>query len=151
MRTISKLFGLTFVIAGLLAISASAAQAMPTPASNDATDSAAVTAGDHTMILHRSGFQVGAPVSQVTLPMQPAADSPTDQAITSVMQPAVDSPTDQTAPLIINQPVPVATTVSSDSGFGWVAFLVGAGIAALLLMLAGTAALRMRPRQTVRL
>jgi hypothetical protein len=161
MRTISRLFGLTCVIAGLLAISASAAQAMPLRASNDTIDSAAVNAGPRTTTLHRTGFQIAlTPDGAFALPaangssagqaMQPAVDSPTAQ-VNRAMQPAVDSPTDQTAPLIISQPVPVAKTVASDSGFGWVAFLVGAGVAALLLVLAGFAATHIRPRQMVRL
>ena len=64
MRTISRLIGLTFAVAGLLAISASAAQAMPAPSSNDTTDSAAAASVNRTVVLHRSGFPLQALSSQ---------------------------------------------------------------------------------------
>jgi hypothetical protein len=83
--------------------------------------------------------------------MQSAADSPTNQVPVSVMQPAADSPTDQTVPLVISQPVPVVTTVSASSGFDWTDAGIGAAVAALLLILAGFAATRVRPRQTATL
>jgi hypothetical protein len=83
--------------------------------------------------------------------MQSAADSPTNQVPVSVMQPPADSPTDQTVPLVISQPVPVVTTVSASSGFDWTDAGIGAAVAALLLILAGFAATRVRPRQTATL
>jgi hypothetical protein len=139
MRTTSRLFRTVLVAAGLLAISASAAQAMPTRPSTDATDSAAVAAANRTIVFHRTGFLL-----DNKLPIQGAKT-------VSVMQPAVDSPTDQTVPLVISQPVPVVTTVSASSGFDWADAGIGAAVAALLLILAGFAATRVRPRQTATL
>ena len=77
MRTTSRLIRTVLVAAGLLAISASAAQAMPTRQSTDATDSAAVTAANRTIVFHRTGFLLDnkLPVQGVTSVsvMQPAA------------------------------------------------------------------------------
>src|SRR3954451_14137176 len=56
MRTTSRLIRTVLVAAGLLAISASAAQAMPARQSTDATDSAAVAAANRTIVFHRTGF-----------------------------------------------------------------------------------------------
>jgi hypothetical protein len=156
MRTTSRLIRTALVASGLLVISASAAQAaMPIRQSNDATDSAAVTAASRTIVFHRTGFLLDnkLPVQGVTSVsvLQPAADSPTNQALVSVMQPAADSPTDQTVPLVISQPVPALTTVSASSGFDWADAGIGAAVAALLLILAGFAATRVRPRQTAAL
>lgn len=154
MRTTSRLIRTVLVAAGLLAISASAAQAMPTRQSNDATDSAAVSAANRTIVFHRTGFLLDnrLPVLGVkAVPvMQAAADSPTNQVPVSVMQTAADSPTDQTVPLVISQPVPAVTTVSASSGFDWADAGIGAAVAALLI-LAGFAATRVRPRQTAAL
>jgi len=154
MRTTSRLIRTILVAAGLLAISASAAQAMPLRQSNDATGSAAAAAANRTIVFHRTGFlldnKLPILVKDVSV-MQPAADSPTNQTPVSVMQPAVDSPTDQTVPLVISQPVPAVTTVSASSGFDWTDAAIGAAVAALLLILAGFAATRVRPRQTATL
>jgi hypothetical protein len=155
MRTTSRLLRIVLVASGLLAISASAAQAMPTRQSTDATDSAAVSAANRTIVLHRTGFLLDNKlpilgVKAVSV-MQPAGDSPTNQVPVSVMQAAADSPTDQTVPLVISQPVPAVTTVSASSGFDWTDAGIGAAVTALLLILAGFAATRMRPRQTATL
>ena len=139
MRTTSRLVRIVLVAAGLLAISASAAQAMPTRQSTDATDSAAVAAANRTIVFHRTGFLL-----DNKLPVQGVKT-------VSVMQPAADSPTDQTVPLVISQPVPAVTTVSANSGFDWTDAGIGAAVAALLLILAGIAATRVRPRQTAAL
>jgi len=155
MRTTSRLFRTVLVAAGLLAVSASAAQAMPTRQSTDATDSAAVSAANRTIVFHRTGFLLDnkLPVQGITgaSVMQAAADSPTNQAPVSIMQPAADSPTDQTVPLVISQPVPVVTTVSASSGFDWIDAGIGAAVAALLLIMAGFAATRVRPRHAAAL
>jgi hypothetical protein len=156
MRTTSRLIRTVLVAAGLLAISASAAQAMPPLRwSTDATDSAAVAAANRTIVFHRTGFLLDnkLPILNVkdVSVMQASADSPTNQALVSVMQPAADSPTDQTVPLVISQPVPALTTVSTSSGFDWADAGIGAAAAALLLILAGFAATRVRPRQTAAL
>lgn len=154
MRTTSRLFRTVLVAGGLLAISASAAQAMPLRQSTDTTDSAAVAAANHAIVFHRTGFLLdnklplqGVKTASV---MQAAADSPTNQVPVSVMQAAADSPNDQTVPLVISQPVPAVTTVSASSGFDWNDAGIGAAVAALLI-LAGFAATRVRPRQTAAL
>jgi hypothetical protein len=154
MRTTSRLFRTVLVAACLLAISASAARAMPPlRAATDATDSAAgFAATGHpggpslnrsdfgyaggSVVLHKSGFVLGHQLN--VAPAQP-------------MTAAVDSPTDQTVPLVISQPVPAVTTVSASSGFDWTDAGIGAAVAALLLILAGFAATRVRPRQTAAL
>jgi hypothetical protein len=147
MRTTSRLFRTVLVAAGLLAISASAAQAMPTGLAN-APEHDPLGAAKAVQVLHRSGFVLGHQLSfAAAQPMAAAADSPTNQVPVSVMQAAADSPTDQTTPLVINQPVPAVTTVSANNGFGWTDAGIGAAVAALLLILAGFAATRVRPRQ----
>ncbi|HVI36537.1 MAG TPA: hypothetical protein VM684_09940, partial [Gaiellales bacterium] len=101
MRTTSRLFGTVLVAAGLLAISASAAQAMPPlRAATDATDSAAkFAATGHpggpslnrsgfgyaggSIVFHRTGFLL-----DNKLPILNAKD-------VSVMQAPADSPTNQ--------------------------------------------------------
>jgi hypothetical protein len=171
MRTTSRLLRTVLVAAGLLAISASAAQAMPIRQSSDTTDSAAVAAANRAIVFHRTGFLLDnklpiqgvktvsvmqaaadSPTNQVPVSvMQAATDSPTNQVPVSVMQAAADSPTDQTVPLVISQPVPAVTTVSASSGFDWADAGIGAAASALLLILAGFAATRVRPRQTAAL
>jgi hypothetical protein len=172
MRTTSRLFGTVLVAAGLLAISASAAQAMPPLRwSTDATDSAAGFATGHpggpslnrsgyayaggSIVFHRTGFLLDnkLPIQNIKAVsvMQASVDSPTNQALVSVMQSAADSPTDQTVPLVISQPVPAVTTVSASSGFDWADAGIGAAVAALLLIMTGFAATRVRPRQAATL
>src|SRR6478752_1777832 len=102
MRTTSRLVRTILLAAGLMALSATAAQAKPTgPVNAPQHDPAgAYLAAHHQLpfelrssgspvVLHRSGFVVGHKLSF-------AAPQP--------MSPAVDSPTDQTAPLVIAQP-----------------------------------------------
>ena len=60
-----------------------------------------------------------------------------------IMSPAVDPANAQQVPVVVTQAQPVA---ASDSGFNWTAALLGAGIAALVLLLAGASANRIRPR-----
>src|SRR4051794_11345851 len=157
MRTTSRLFRTVLVAAGLLAISASAAQAMPPlRAATDATDSAAGFAAmghpggpslnrsgfgyaNGSIVFHRTGFLLDNKLPILNV-----------KAV-SVMQPAADSPTDQTVPLVISQPSPAVTTVSASSGFDWAAAGIGAAAAALLLILAGFAATRVRPRHAAAL
>jgi hypothetical protein len=84
--------------------------------------------------------------------MQPAAGPPRPtRPVSRHAGAAADSPTDQTVPLVISQPVPAVTTVSASSGFDWTDAGIGAAVTALLLILAGFAATRMRPRQTATL
>ena len=150
MRTTSRLFRTVLVAAGLLAISASAAQAMPTRASADiGGKNPGFAATGHpggpslnrsgfgydggSVVLHKSGFMLGHQLSF-------AAPQP--------MAAAVDSPTNQTAPLVIAQPV---SAQSADNSFDWTAAALGAFVASLLLILAAVAATIVRPRQTVQL
>ena len=145
MRTTSRLFRTVLVAAGLLAISASAAQARSSgsviPSDRDPLG---FTAAHHQLqvvshspggpvVLHKSGFVLGHQLSF-------AAPQP--------MAKAADSPTNQTTPLVIAQPV---STQSADNGFDWVDAAVGAFVASLLLILAAVAATIVRPRQTVQL
>ena len=60
-----------------------------------------------------------------------------------IMSPAIDPANAQQVPVVVTQAQPVA---ASDSGFNWTAALLGAGIAALVLLLAGASANRIRPR-----
>jgi hypothetical protein len=143
MRTTSRLFRTILVAAGLMAVSATAAQAMPSgPANVTDRDPLGFTAAHHQLpvvshssggpvVLHRSGFVLGHQLNSA--PAQPMAAG-------------ADSPTNQTAPPVIVQPV---SAQSADNGFDWTAAAVGAFVASLLLILA--AATVVRPRQTVRL
>ena len=157
MRTTSRLFRTVLVAAGLMAVSATAAQAMAMPANVSDRDPAGFpaaglmavsataadgfTAAHHQLpvshspggpvVLHKSGFVLGHQLSF-------AAPKP--------MSAAADSPTNQTAPPVIDQPV---SAQSADNGFDWTAAAVGAFVASLLLILA--AATVVRPRQTVQL
>ena len=143
MRTTSRLFRTVLVAAGLMAVSATAAQAMAMgPANVPDRDPLGFTAAHHQLpvvshspggpvVLHKSGFVLGHQLNSA--PAQPMAA-------------AADSPTNQTAPPVIAQPV---SAQSADNGFDWTAAAVGAFVASLLLILA--AATVVRPRQTVRL
>jgi hypothetical protein len=149
MRTTSRLFRTVLVAAGLLAISASAAQAMPTRPSTDVGKNPGFAATGHPggpslnrsgfghgggpVVLHRSGFALGHQLNFVpALPMAAA----------------VDSPTNQTAPPVVAQPVSVQ---SADNGFDWADAAIGALVASVVLILAAVAATIVRPRQTVQL
>jgi hypothetical protein len=148
MRTTSRLIRIVLVAAGLLAISASAAQAMPTRSSTDVGKSPGFAAKGHPggpslnrsgfgyggpVVLHSSGFVLGHQLNVV--PAQP-------------MSGAVDSPTNQTAPPVVAQPVSVQ---SADNGFDWADAAIGALVASVVLILAAVAATIVRPRQTVQL
>jgi hypothetical protein len=61
-----------------------------------------------------------------------------------VMSPPVDPANAQQVPIVVTQAQPVA---ASDSGFNWTAALLGAGIASAVLLLAGAAASRTKPRR----
>ena len=132
MRTTSRLIRIVLVVAGLLAISASVAQAMPTRPSTDVSKNLGFAATGHPggPSLNRSGF---GPLNVVTAQPMPAA---------------VDSPTNQTAPSVIAQPVAVQ---SADTGFDWTDAAIGALVASAVLILAAVAATIVRPRQTVQL
>jgi hypothetical protein len=146
MRTTSRLFRTVLVAAGVMALSATAAQAKPTgPANAPEHDPVgAYMAAHHQLpfelrssggpvVLHKSGFVVGHKLGFAAPQPMPAA---------------VDSPTDQTAPLVIAQPV---SAQSADNGFGWTDAAIGALIASVVLILAAIAATIVRPRQTLQL
>jgi uncharacterized membrane protein len=149
MRTTSRLFRTVLVAAGLLAISASAAQAMPTRPSTDVGKNPGFAATGHPggpslnrsgfgygggpVVLHSSGFVLGHQLSF-------AAPQP--------MAAAADSPTNQTAPPVIAQPVAVQY---ANNGFDWADAAIGALVASVVLILAAVAATIVRPRQTVQL
>ena len=127
MRTTSRLFRIVLVAAGLMAVSATAAQAMAMgPANVTDRDPLGFTAAHRQLpdlshaggpvVLHKSGFVLGHQL--------------------------------QTAPPAVAQPVSVQ---SADNGFDWTAATVGAFVASLLLILTAVAATIVRPRQTVRL
>ena len=145
MRTTSRLFRTVLVAAGLMAVSATAAQAMPQgPANVTDRDPLGFTAAHHQLpvvshspggpvVLHKSGFVLGHQLSF-------AAPQP--------MAAAADSPTNQTAPPVIAQPV---SAQSADNGFDWADAAIGALVASVVLTLAAVAATIVRPRQTVQL
>jgi hypothetical protein len=148
MRTTSRLFRTVLVAAGLLAISASAAQAMPTRPSTDVGKNPGFAATGHPggPSVNRSGFGYGGPVvlhsSGFVLGHQLSFAAPQPMAA------AVDSPTNQTAPRVIAQPV---SAQSADNGFDWGDAAIGALVASVLLILAAVAATIVRPRQAVHL
>ena len=145
MRTTSRLFRTVLVAAGLMAVSATAAQAMPQgPANLADRDPLGFTAAHHQLpvvshspggpvVLHKSGFVLGHQLSF-------AAPQP--------MAAAADSPTNQTSPPVIAQPV---SAQSADNGFDWADAAIGALVASVVLTLAAVAATIVRPRQTVQL
>jgi hypothetical protein len=65
-----------------------------------------------------------------------------------IMNPAVDPANAQQVPVVVTQAQPAA---ASDSGFNWTAALLGAGIASVVLLLAGATASRVRPRRVAQL
>ena len=65
-----------------------------------------------------------------------------------IMSAAVDPANAQQVPVVVTQAQPVA---ASDSGFNWTAALLGAGIASVVLLLAGATASRIRPRRVAQL
>jgi hypothetical protein len=126
MRTTSRLFRTVVVAAGLMAVSATAAQALPLgPANVTDRDPLGFTAAHHQLpvvshspggpvVLHRSGFVLGHQL--------------------------------QTAPPVTAQPV---AAQSVDNGFDWADAAIGALVASVVLILAAVAATIVRPRQTV--
>ena len=128
MRTIFRPLRTILAAACLLAVSATAAQAMPSgPANITDRDPLGFTAAHHQLpvashmsggpvVLHRSGFVLGHQL--------------------------------QTAPPVVAQPVSVQ---SADNGFDWADAAIGALVASVVLILAAVAATIVRPRQAVRL
>jgi hypothetical protein len=157
MRTTSRLFCSVLVAAGLLAISAAAAQAMPTRPSTDVGKNPgfAVTGHPGGPSLNRNLIGVGytgqsaANVSNVYQGFyggQALYKHDAAAKISSVMSPAVDPPNAQQVPIVVTQAVPQPVNVA-DSGFNWTAGMLGAGIATLVLLLAAITASRIRPHR----
>ena len=161
MRTTSRLFRSVLVAAGLLAISASAAQAMPTRPSTDVGKNPgfAVTGHPGGPSLNRNLIGVGytgqsaANVSNVYQGFyggQALYKHDAAVKISSVMSPAVDPPNAQQVPIVVTQAVPQPVNVA-DSGFNWTAGMLGAGIATLVLLMAAITASRIRPHRVAQL
>jgi hypothetical protein len=157
MRTTSRLFCSVLVAAGLLAISAAAAQAMPTRPSTDVGKNPgfAVTGHPGGPSLNRNLIGVGytgqsaANVSNVYQGFyggQALYKHDAAAKISSVMSLAVDPPNAQQVPIVVTQAVPQPVNVA-DSGFNWTAGMLGAGIATLVLLLAAITASRIRPHR----
>jgi len=129
MRTTSRLFRIVLVAAGLMAVSATAAQAMPTGTANapELDPVGAYMAAHHQLPFesHSSGGPV--------VPYGPGF---------------VLGHQLQTAPPVIAQPV---SAQSADTGFDWADAAIGALVASVVLILAAVAATHVRPRQTVQL
>ena len=173
MRTTSRLIRTVLVAAGLLAISASAAQAMPSQAykalnrsgigssgrlvvANDAHDplGAAMAVQHHLRVMsHSAGgrsFVLGHQLNFVPAqPMAAAADSPTDQVIGQPV-PATFHASGFVRQLNVAPAQPVSVQ-SADNGFDWADAAIGALAASVVLILAAVAATIVRPRQTVQL
>jgi hypothetical protein len=147
MGTTARLIRPALIAGALLAVSAPAAQAMPSALSSTQSGTA-TTAGQVAKGSVGSSAQASAIASRfmamhkgflayhtgtVSQPSQPVASN--------VMAAAVDSPTDQPIPTVITQPV------ADNVGTNWTAGLIGAGIATAVLLLAAlTASLIRRPR-----
>ena len=134
---------------GVLAFSASAAQARPIGLGY--TDHAqSQSAGKGYSGTYRP-IQSKAAEAQT---MSPAVDPANAQQLpvasggSNIMSPAVDPANAQQVPVVVTQAQPVAV---SDSGFNWTAALLGAGIASVVLLLAGATASRNRPRRVAQL
>ena len=127
----SRTLRIVILAAGILAFSASAAQARPVGLGY--TDDSQ----SQSMSKAANGFHF----------IGPAALHNT-QGQSQVMSPAVDPANAQQVPVVVTQAQPIA---ASDSGFNWTAALLGAGIASVVLLLAGATASRIRPRRVAQL
>jgi hypothetical protein len=97
----------------------------------------------------RSGAQTISPAESALHGYQgPVRATLARAAGVQIMSPAVDPANAQQVPVVVTQAQPVATT---DSGFNWTAALFGAGIATVVLLLAGATASRIRPRRVAQL
>ena len=120
--------------AGILALSATAAQARPIGIAGGA-QVATGAQGYH-------GFY--RPAARTSF-MTGSVDSPANQG--TRMSSSVDPANDQSVP-VVSAPVIVKTT---DKSFDWTASVIGAAIAAAVLLLAGITASRIRPRRVAQL
>jgi len=175
MATTARIARVLIIASGMLALSATAAQAGPNPYS--ARDVAALYKHDAAAKVSSvyQGFYGGKALYQhdaaakISSVMSPAVDPANAQLgyhgvygpqalykydaaakVSSVMSPAVDPPNAQQVPIIVTQAVPQPINVA-DSGFNWTAGMLGAGIATLVLLLAAITASRIRPQRVAHL
>jgi hypothetical protein len=141
----SRTLRIVILAAGILAFSASAAQAGPIGLGF--TDHSQLQSAGKGYIGTYRPTQSKAAEAQI---MSPAVDPASAQQLpvvsggSNIMSPAVDPANAQQVPVVVTQAQPVAV---SDSGFNWTAALLGAGIASVVLLLAGATASRIRPRR----
>jgi hypothetical protein len=123
---------------GILAFSASAAQARPLGLgyTGDSQSQSTSKAANGFHFINPTALHSSQGSSRANL------------AGTQVMSPAVDPANAQQVPVVVTQAQPVAV---SDSGFNWTAAILGAGIASVVLLLAGATASRNRPRGVAQL
>ena len=134
------------VAAAFLAFSASAAQAGPIGLGY--TDHAQTQSGSKGYIgTYRPTFN-GSQIMSPAVDPASAQQLPVASGRTEIMSAAVDPANAQQVPVVVTQAQPVA---ASDSGFNWTAALLGAGIASVVLLLAGATASRIRPRRVAQL
>jgi len=154
MATTARIARVLIIASGMLALSATAAQAGPNPYS--ARDVAALYKHDAAARVSSvyQGFYGGKALYQ-----HDAAAK-----ISSVMSPAVDPANAQVGyhrvygpqalykydAALVTPAVPQPVNVA-DSGFNWTAGMLGAGIAALVLLLAAITASRIRPQRIAHL
>jgi len=130
----SRTFRIVILAIGILAFSASAAQARPIGLGyTDQSQS-------QSMSKAANGFHF---ISPAALHSSQGPSRPYSSG-SQVMSPAVDPANAQQVPVVVTQAQPIAAT---DSGFNWTAALLGAGIASVVLLLAGATASRIRPRR----
>jgi hypothetical protein len=137
--TTTRMIRILAVAAGILAFSATAAQARPIGLVGGAATNAPVASGTQ-------GYHTFYRPSARTSYMTGSVDSPTQQG--TRMSPSVDPANDQSVPVISTAPVVVKT---ADKSFDWTASLIGAAIAAAVLLLAAITASRLRPRRVAQL
>lgn len=134
MATTARIARVLIVVSGILALSATAAQARPvgvgytgqSPAANPIT-------GYHSVYGPQALYKAAAASTG-----------------SSVMSAAVDPANAQQVPIVVTQAVPQPVKVSG-TGFNWTAGMLGAGLATLVLLLAAITASSIRPRRVAQL
>jgi hypothetical protein len=163
----SRTLRIVILAAGILAFSASAAQARPIglgytdPAPSQSSNTSYhhlypaymaeyLTAQSSSQAQPRISPHDGTYAPPTTANpfqvMSPAVDSPTQlaPAETQVMSPAVDSPNTQQLP-VFRGFTRIQAVPASDTGLNWTAMLLGAGIFASLMLLAAAATSHVKP------
>jgi hypothetical protein len=152
MGTTARLIRPALIAGALLAVSAPAAQAMPSALSSTQSGTA-TTAGQVAKGSVQSSAQASAIASRFTAIHKGflayhtgTVSQPSQPVASTAMAAAVDSPTNQAIPTLRTQPV------ATNAGTNWTAGLIGAGIATAVLLLAAlTASLIRRPRRMAHL